>query len=230
MKTFSYSMLGTRTNEEGKMEISHIAGITRAPSEEELRKILLRDTLPSWNFSFLITEVCEENLTCTNCAGHHAVEGCPNPNEGTIGIVLWPPHPSPESWYTDTPNEGFIWSPTDSGWELSDVYADYHGCILWTSTEGYEIPPYLGSRIQETYWDSFKPTPEYKAACALVEEVLPSCKTVEEVEVRFIQTLKEMGWREIEADHGDSDRMYKWKEEPEGWVYPENPTEEKEEE
>ena len=125
----------------------------------------------------------------------------------TNEILLWPPTPAPESWTSDTPNEGLYFGDR----EIYDTFADYQG--FYIVEPGEEL---LFLRLQ------FAPTKnqEYLAAYKVILEEFECCwhnplppeATWEQIIPKIVTRLKEIGWREIVEETEKPNTYFKWKE------------------
>lgn len=154
---------------------------------------------------------------CDRCAGDNAEEGCPKPREEIPEIfeMYWPPNPGPDSWTSDTPNEGISYERMNDGSEGICTYgADYHGfCLLeprdysqgseyeweFPTDEGKDIP-YFGEQ-----------DPVYVAAYLRIHKALELGLPIE-FAVRGV--LIGMGWRLVESCEIETEEAtiyWKWK-------------------
>lgn len=126
-----------------------------------------------------MTKTCDKpGSFCSHCAKRAAVHDCRGKVAEVIvkGVAhLWPPNPNPESWESDTPNEG-LWivvepdadgiGTSDGCVEIVDSFADYHGFFIVEPTNLEVLNSCFAVR------PSFVPTtdPQYLAAYRAILE------------------------------------------------------------
>lgn len=131
----------------------------------------------------------------------------------TESVTLWPPNPDPESWASDTPNEGLqINFINDPG--INCPFSDYQGFDI--------VAPqaiHMGLMFTRVH---FAPTKnqEYLAAYTVILEEMECCwhnplppeATWPKIAARIVERLKRLGWREIEEDPSNGEpNYYRWK-------------------
>lgn len=130
----------------------------------------------------------------------------------TRNILLWPATPNPESWASDTPNEGLqINVKEDPG--IIDLFADYQGFDIISSQSVH-----MGLMFTRVH---FAPTrnQEYLAAYKVILEEMECCwhnpllKEAKwpKITARIVERLKGLGWREVKEETEKPDIYFRWK-------------------
>jgi hypothetical protein len=128
-------------------------------------------------------------------------------------ILLWPPNPNPESWESDTPNEG-LWFGVEDENSLVDTFADYQG--IWLVEPEALNKNLMFIRVE------FAPTKnkEYLAAYQIILECFECCwhnplppeATWPQIAFKIVEQLKSLGWREVEEpETGENNTYWRWK-------------------
>ena len=125
-------------------------------------------------------------------------------NELQQDILLWPPNPNPDSWTSDTPNEG-LWFGIEDENSLVDTFADYQG--IWLVEPEALNKDLMFIRVE------FAPTKskEYLAAYRILLEEFECCwhnplppeANWPQIAFKIVSRLKSLGWREIESHESE---------------------------
>lgn len=127
-------------------------------------------------------------------------------------ILLWPPNPDPESWESDTPNEGLHFGIEEEP-EFYDTFADYQGLFI-VDPGHFENLMFVRVQIAPTR------NKEYLAAYQIVLEEFECCwhnplppeATWPQIAFKIVSRLRSLGWREVEEPETGENRMYwRWK-------------------
>lgn len=150
---------------------------------------------------------------CDRCVGDNAEEGCPSPREEVPEVfeMYWPPSPDPDSWTSDTPNEGISYENHQGHEGICSYGADYHGFYLLepgSPISEFEVPTDTGRAVP--YYG--EQDPKYIEAYLKIQSAVFAGIEIREA-VRFI--LTELGWRLVESCEivtEEATIYWKWKE------------------
>lgn len=129
----------------------------------------------------------------------------------TQDMTLWPPTPDPESWSSDTPNEGLHFGIEEEP-EFYDTFADYNGLFI-VDPEDFNNLMFIRVNLTPTQ------NQEYLAAYQIILEEFACCwnnplppeANWSEIAGKIVERLKEAGWREIEEEIEKPNIYWRWK-------------------
>lgn len=130
-------------------------------------------------------------------------------------VLLWPKEVDPESWLTETPNEGLYFSDDDG---LLDYFADYSGHFIYDHEEQSAlgmlfVPLILAPTKDDRYLEAYRIILQEFECCW--HNPLPEEASWEKIAAAIIGRLKkELGWSEVEPCNFESDIYWRRKETP----------------
>jgi hypothetical protein len=123
-------------------------------------------------------------------------------------VLLWPPNPNPESWESDTPNEGLAFCiESEYGLGIVDTFVNYQGHYIVSPDDVSEetgISDFLTLNIAPTdnveYLTAYVVIIKHCTECYRVSNDKTTWKSVCD---KIITELKSIGWQEVEPFEQD---------------------------